>query len=397
MSSVTNQAIPSDSEESTSSNGDMLLPRLNPKDNNNALFLEGDDITWRNPFGLNLKNYGFDTAHGIPPNDLENLIDKRKLELFRIFLDDELIDLMVREANRYAEQVIIEKINDESITCNSRLNDWVETNAIEMHVFLGVLLWVGLDKKPWLSHYWSHSELYNSLVCKFMSRKRFEILLRNNADNTTCPPEDRLHKVQSLISYLVSKYQKFYISSENVCTDETMVPFRGRLKFRQYIKEKRHKSDIKIFKLCVNGAYTYNMKIYCGKESENFVVSVADKLVLGLMNNLLDSGRILFTDNWNTSVGLARKLATRGTLLVGTLRINRKCNPKNVITASLNRGQIFGIESDDGIAVLKWKNKRDVLILSTKQCIETTNIGQHQKPVSIIDYNSTKSFIDVSD
>ncbi|KAJ8931164.1 hypothetical protein NQ314_015966 [Rhamnusium bicolor] len=173
-----------------------------------------------------------------------------------------------------------------------------------------------------------------------MPRNRFEILLRmwHFADNAACPPGDRLQKIQILISYLVSKYQKFYIPSETVCIDETMVLFRGRLKFCQYIKGKKHTFGIKIFMLCANGSYTYNMKIYCGKESENDGVSVADKVVLGLMNNLLDSGRTLFTDNWYTSVGLARKLATRGTHLVGTLRSNRKYNPKNVIIASLNRG-----------------------------------------------------------
>ncbi|KAJ8936553.1 hypothetical protein NQ314_012293 [Rhamnusium bicolor] len=79
------------------------------------------------------------------------------------------------------------------------------------------------------------------------------------------------------------------------------------------------------------------------------------------MNNLLYSGSTLFADNWYTSVGLARELATCGTHLVGTLRSNRKCNPKNVITASLNRSQIFGMESDNGITVLKSKDKRDVL------------------------------------
>ncbi|KAJ8926142.1 hypothetical protein NQ314_021517 [Rhamnusium bicolor] len=105
------------------------------------------------------------------------------------------------------------------------------------------------------------------------------------------------------------------------------------------------------------------MKIYCGKESENDGVSIADKVVQALINYLLDSGRTLFTDNWY-SVGLARKLATRGIHLVGTLRSNRKCNSKNVITTSLNRGQIFNMESDDGITVLKWSDKRDVLMLS---------------------------------
>ncbi|KAJ8938211.1 hypothetical protein NQ314_011576 [Rhamnusium bicolor] len=134
-----------------------------------------------------------------------------------IFLDDELIELMVRETNHYAEQIIIERINDESITCNSRLNDWVETNAVEMHVFLGILLWMGLEKKHSLSHYWSRSELCNSPACKFMSRDRFKILLCmwHFVDNA-CQQGDCLHKVQILISYLASKFQKCYIPSETV-------------------------------------------------------------------------------------------------------------------------------------------------------------------------------------
>lgn len=330
---------------------------------------------------------------------MDTLSGKTELETFKIFVDDELIDLMVRETNRYAEQVIIGKISDESITQHSRLNDWVDTNAIEMHVFLGIILWMGLDKKPSLSHYWSRSELYNSPACKFMSRNRFEILLRmwHFADNEACLPGDRLHKVQVVISSLVTKYQECFIPSENVCIDETMVPFRGRLKFRQYIKGKRHKFGIKLFKVCANGGYTYNMKIYCGKESENDGVSVADKVVLELMDNLLDSGRTLFTDNWYTSVGLARKLAAHSTHLVGTLRSNRKCNPKQVTKSSINRGEIIGMESDDGITVFKWKDKRDVLMLSTKHSIETADIGQRQKPIAVIDYNAGKTFIDVSD
>nr|CAI5845623.1 unnamed protein product [Callosobruchus analis] len=53
---------------------------------------------------------------------------------------------------------------------------------------------------------------------------------------------------------------------ENVCIDETMVPFRGRLKFRQYIKGKRHKFGIKLFKLCMSGGYLLHAKIYCGQD-----------------------------------------------------------------------------------------------------------------------------------
>ncbi|CAH1998284.1 unnamed protein product [Acanthoscelides obtectus] len=350
---IPNHGISADSGECTSSN--VNIPLRN--DSNKTLFVDKDNITWRNPSGRSLNNFDCDTTHGIPSNIVETFIGKTELEIFKLFVDDELIDLMVRETNRYAEQVITEKICDDSIPRHSRLNDWVETSAIEIHVSLGIILWMGLDRKPSLSHYWSRSELYNSPACK---------------------------------------YQECFIPSETVCIDETMVPFRGRLRFRQYMKGKRHKFGIKIFKLCGDGGYTYNMKIYCGKESKRDGVSVADKVVFELKNNLLDSGRILVTDNWYTSVGLVRRLLARSTHLVGTLRSNRKCNPKNVITTSLKRGQILGMESDDGITVFKWKDKRDVLMLTTKHSTEKSD-QERQRPVAIMEYNAGKSFIDISD
>lgn len=45
----------------------------------------------------------------------------------------------------------------------------------------------------------------------------------------------------------------------------------------------------------------------------------------------LNFGRSLFADNWYTSVDLAHKLNKEKTHLVGTLRANRKLNPKCVV------------------------------------------------------------------
>lgn len=52
--------------------------------------------------------------------------------------------------------------------------------------------------------------------------------------------------------------------------------------------------------------------------------SVADKVVLELINSYLDESRILCTDNFYSSVWLAEKLIPWKTDLIGTLRKNRK-------------------------------------------------------------------------
>lgn len=53
------------------------------------------------------------------------------------------------------------------------------------------------------------------------------------------------------------------------------------------------------------------------------------------MEPYLDEGRCLFVDNWYTSNDLPEKLLDRNTYIVGTLRANRKKNPKEVTNKKL--------------------------------------------------------------
>jgi hypothetical protein len=266
-------------------------------------------------------------------------------------------------------------------------------------------MWMGLDRKPRLKDYFSSNMLYRSDVNKKvrMSRIRFELLLANIhfSDNEHADNGNRLCKIQPLEKLLILKFQEAFVPNKNVCIDETMIPFRGRLSFRQYIPGKRHKYGVKLFKLCGEKGYTHNLKIYSGKEQTPTEKPVATKVVLELMQPLLDSGRVLCTDNFYTSVSLAHELLARNTHLIGTLRKNRKFNPRPVIDAKLRKGGMIAKESSTKVIVGKWKDKRDVLFLTTESVPELVEVqtkkGEVQKPSTIVQYNGIKSFIDVSD
>lgn len=260
---------------------------------------------------------------------------------------------------------------------------------------------MGLCQFPNLQLYWSRNHLFQNHIQKIMSRNRFQLLLKtlHFSDNTLLS-NDRLQKITPLVNKLITNFQRYMIPGEYQCIDESLVPFKGRLKFKQYISNKRHKFGIKMFKLCLEGGYTYNFSIYCGKEYDG-QQSVPSKVVINLMNNLLDSGRTLCTDNYYTSVSLAHELLNRKTHLIGTLRSNRKFNPAQVIEKKLKKGEQIAAESDTGVVVQKWKDKRDVLVLSTKHTDEmmtfTKNGKQVEKPKNIVEYNKYKCYIDLSD
>ncbi len=45
-------------------------------------------------------------------------------------------------------------------------------------------------------------------------------------------------KVEPLLELLCPKFQSAYTPSRNVAVDESMISFRGRVSFRQYVKGK---------------------------------------------------------------------------------------------------------------------------------------------------------------
>lgn len=114
----------------------------------------------------------------------------------------------------------------------------------------------------------------------------------------------------------------------------------------------------------------------------------------------------MFIDNFYTSYELAVKLLNFQTHVVGTVRHNRKFMSKAVMFHPLKRGEIISREDDNGIVVLKWRDVRNVRILSSKHAPIMVPISDSStlcgrppkiKPLAIIAYNTGKSGIDRSD
>jgi len=139
-----------------------------------------------------------------------------------------------------------------------------------------------------------------------MSRNRFELLLRflHFTNNQTANTNDRLYKIRELFDILNQNFSKYYDLDEDICINESLVPFRGRIKFRQFFKQKRHKYGIKVFKLCSGQGYTYKFEIYLGKNLNAPCVTPTN-IVMNICHNILHRGHTIYTDNWYTSINLA--------------------------------------------------------------------------------------------
>ena len=262
------------------------------------------------------------------------------IDFLKLFVDDSVLEMIITETNRNANQVIAQN----TLSSEARIGNWVDTDKSEIRTFLGLLIWMGLVRMPTLDAYWRQSVMYsNSITASTMTRNRFQLLLRlfHFADNQAKEPNDKLHKVKELANMLQHKFQTAKKPGVDIVIDETMVPFRGRLSFRQYIPGKASKYGVKVFKLCDKNGYTFSFSIYAGKTDAESGLGLASDVVLKLTQPYLDAGRTLATDNYYTSVPLARALLHRKTNLVGTLRMNRKGLPESIRQSKLKKGEVF--------------------------------------------------------
>ena len=129
---------------------------------------------------------------------------------------------------------------------------------------------------------------------------------------------------------LKERFNNVYYPPEYLTVDESLILFKGRLLFKQYIKTKRARFGIKFFELATAEGILLDFIIYQGQmepqlivpEGENWLIT--ERITLTLINPYLNKGHTLVIDNLYTTPRLAYYLLQKSTKVVGTVRSNRK-------------------------------------------------------------------------
>lgn len=73
-----------------------------------------------------------------------------------------------------------------------------------------------------------------------------------------------------MLDNLLEQFKATYRPGENICIDESLVPWKGRLSFKQFNRNKRARFNIMLFECSESKTgYVYNIKVYVGKENED--------------------------------------------------------------------------------------------------------------------------------
>ncbi|XP_028173396.1 piggyBac transposable element-derived protein 4-like [Ostrinia furnacalis] len=320
------------------------------------------------------------------------------LEAFLLFLNNDILDLIVRETNLNAERVL----QQPGVTDKYRITNWKELTREECMTFLGLLLHTGTIRLNRLNDYWKTHWLFNiPSFRQYMSRNRFMLILRCLHFSSDPRDEDRLTEIRPIVDNFNTVMNNIYSPGKQLTLDESMVLWRGRLLFRQYIKNKRHKYGVKFYVLAEPEGIVLKFQIYGGAHEETSGQGHTQKIVLKLLEDNLDSGHSVYMDNFYNSYDLAVKLLDRQTYCTGTLRKNREGNPVDLSTVTLKKGEYKSVFLNN-VHIGKWRDKRYVLYISTEhdnEMMEVTNKrGQVLlKPSAIVHYDNFMSGVDLQD
>lgn len=302
-----------------------------------------------------------------PQSDSSKYRNMSPIELFELFMTDDIIDFLVEESNKYA---LYKNCPNPCITQS------------EMRCFLAILIVSGYDRKPSKKSYWdSGDDLRNTAVYKAMRRDRFVEIMKflHCADNTNLIANDKMAKLRPLANKIKQNFFLHFVPQMEVSYDESMIEYYGRHGCKQFIRGKPIRFGYKCW--CINSkqGYLINFEIYQGaipnsnpEHQKEFGKATAPliQLIDALPNEKKNLPFRFYFDNLFTSVKFLSYLKKRQYNGTGTVRENRL--PKNCPITDVKsmkktkRGHFDYAATDDRkIVVSRWMDNSVVTVAST--------------------------------
>ena len=302
-----------------------------------------------------------------PDIDAHKYRDFSPSELFRLFIDDEVLEHIQREMVLYAR---LKSDVDLSVTKEEILS------------FLAILVVSGYCPLPSRRMFWQEEEdCRNVLVSEAMRRNRFEEILRylHFANQEEFNKMDRYWKLRPLIRLLQKRFIQHFVPTRFLSHDESIIKYFGKCSLKQAIRIKPIRFGYKAW--CLNGPCGYLVAFdlyqgstYEGNDELEKILGKSAYTVVHLVEQLLGRDgmdqmpfHIVF-DNLFTSIPLLRHLKSLGLDGTGTVRPNRVPGdplPSVKEMEKQPRGTSYTAQTHDNIRVTRWKDNKAVTVAST--------------------------------
>ena len=137
------------------------------------------------------------------------------------------------------------------------------------------------------------------------------------------------------MDYCNEKFQSICTPRKYILSDKSLLLWKGRLSWKQSILTKHAQFGFNMYSVNKSeSANIYKLLLYTGKEITEKLAGdfkyVATRIVMDLMQDLLDISHTLFIDNWYSSFELSKLLLSHSTDTVGNICTDHKDLPAEV-------------------------------------------------------------------
>lgn len=269
------------------------------------------------------------------------------LECFKLFVDDDLIKLMVTETNRNARAKFVRYGYHEEF-----LSGWLDVDFKEMTQFLGLIIFMAFKRLPETMSYWSTERIYfNTVACRVFTQTRFHRILafwHFGTDGT----DSVYAKVNPVINHLNNNFRKYKVPGSILYIGRSTVHLRNKYIFEAQPVNTAKKGS-KILKVMDQDVYTYKLKILSPSTGRNWAQRNSD--ILELLDGFLDQGRLFNFHNLWVSVDLFEQLLKRNCHSIGMIKRHSRGTPKELETKKIQDGELIGFQDPNGVTVIKWQ------------------------------------------
>ena len=119
-------------------------------------------------------------------------------------------------------------------------------------VFIGIRIYMSVVDLPDIKMYWSKDYLFGKFpIANIPTCDRFEKISQyfhandHTQYNRNDPNQDKIFLVRPIFTIVADKCLEAYLPHKECSVDETIIAFKGRLRFRQYMLAKLTKYGIK--------------------------------------------------------------------------------------------------------------------------------------------------------
>ena len=223
--------------------------------------------------------------------------DSEPIQYFSLFFPDTLIETIAEQTNLYATQK--KDLSFKPVTSQ------------DIQTFLYINMMFGIHQVPAYTHYWSLNPLLRvSQVADVMSRNRYQDISKyfHIADNKAMIPKGRdgydpLFKIRPVLEAVKSASNSLFYPGAALSFYEAMIPFRGRLSFKQYIKGKPNPWGVKVWCVCDSAtAFLLDFSFYTGKSDILMPNGLGYHVIWSLGQSYLRKYHPFYFDNFFSSV-----------------------------------------------------------------------------------------------